>query len=514
MKDYTQGALVFTKNVLEDLIHFEKDSETYKKTFDAAFYVNGNVRFHAIHSSFRNEEDLKKIFELVDYIVESNGKGSVGINVKYVLTFPSEITDGIKKNLEDEAYITRSLHTCVEHVSGKDLIAFKRPFNFPFESYSHHFEDVAGIIQNPFTVVLSGKLVFAFDDIRTIEEFKKSAFIGTFCMRYEDTGGYNNRKTNDMRFDSSSDSWTDGSAPIWGDFPYKRCAIGLYTHYKNPNVFALSINPEKASRGGFSLTYLPNTEMDIEGAIESATASLFKDKSNPSAKEIISVLCSVSQDKRLAQFIDLRYTEDEFIFNSDETSSWDSNIFFRLNGNWRSNDGAIHDVHNLLLGAKRAVRMFSGIEDLLKELKASNENIVEYTQKEFKNAIKAFPMKFTGEKFDMKSDYSRLALSGNPKIRDLAKMILSRLDSEFDDVEVEDDLFELDDADAMATEFLNSSATFNNAIFNPSAIVHMPTMGDSKVIRRKRNEASQEIDEVMANNRLALRNLRRDDDES
>lgn len=457
MKDYSLGELFFTKNVTDELIGIDESTDLYKHLLSESIRNNTrNITFTATHFRMTNEDLLKKLYDIVDYIVEADGKGEVGINISYILTLPSEVTEELKVHLNDANYIEAALRECLDGESGKDHKGLTKPFNFPIEAPTYYISDIKGIIKNPYNIAITGKLVFRYWDVESINNFKKEAFLGTFCRKHEDGGGYNGRRDHMLKFQSSSDSWIDSDFQMWKDFPYKKCAIGLYVHYKNPNVFSLKTEVGASSRGSFELTYLPSTEMDIDGAIESATASLFEKQNEPTAKEMLSILSSISKDKRISQFIDLRYSETgSFIFNPEETASWDSNIYFKLDGSWRTTSGALSDVHKLLLGAKRAVRMFSGVEELLKELKEKDIEIIPYVQNEFKAEILANPMEFVGEEYRLKSSYARLTLSGNPKIRDLAKMILGRLEAEtasFDDDE--DDCDDESEDDSLETDIL------------------------------------------------------------
>lgn len=440
MKEYSFAELFFTMDTCRLFVGLDPstDQEKIDEIMESAMITYG--RNYIPHTKRIRPEDYEKLNEMTKAIVDSNGDEEIFIKMHFNVCFPFPISDGLKKKLTLESYLNGAFREAIRGVAGEKGLG--KPFNLPFESCNNRIENAIGKIENPYTISAQADLIFSEFKRQDVDDFKKKTCLGTFSRERMRQSS----RDSEMKFRTTEDGWRNSDYRMWDLFPYDSTYLGLYVYFANPNIFNLMPAYNSDMRGDFELVFLPKSEMDIDKAIEAAAGSLFNSKT-PSACEVISVLTAVCNDKRLSQFVDLHYSKNdkdaEINFIDDVSSCFNSNVYFKLCSTWYNTETALNDIKNCLLACKRAARMFNGLKDLLEELKSKNIEVIKYAQDMFKEAMFTNPFKFTGEEFKIENTFAKLMLSKNPKIHDLATLILSRIDEPAIDLEDDDEDIEV-----------------------------------------------------------------------
>ena len=488
MKEYSFGELFFTMDTCRLFIGYNPGTDKYNEIMTNSLRTLSRSFTPVVRPI--TYDNLEELNEITKSIIDTNGEEELFIKIHVRACYPSEVNEGLKANVLDKGYAFNVIRDALSSAAGEK--AMSKPFNFPITSRNFRIEKEEGKIENPHSIAIDGIVVFDSWDKSEIEKFRDNAYLGTFTRQYMKQSSMDS----ELKYVSSDNSWRSSDTRIWDEFPVESVYRGLYTHFANPNVFNLTLKDSTAKHGEFQLTFLPRAEMDIERAVEAATGSLFPKDRFATACEVISVLTAVSNDKRLQQFVGLHYKnyeqkETEIDFMEDQ-SSFDSKVFFRLSKDWCHTANALSDVRNLILSCTRAKRLFTGLKDLLEDLEKKNVNVIQYAQEEFKRAIFANPFAFTGEEFKIKNDYARLMLSRNPKIRDLASLILSRIEEPEPDPEEEDE--DLDDVGTIQVDGRMTIYEAEQAIKNAvdrmrNSISQYPKGIDSKISKNFLNAA-------------------------
>jgi len=438
MKEYSFAELFFTMDTCRLFLGLDPNTDQQKieAIMESAMITYGR-NYSPLTKRIR-PEDFEKLNEITKAIVDSNGDEEIFIKMRFNVCFPFPVSDKLKTKLTSESYLNGAFREAVRTVAGEKALG--KPFNLPFESCNNRIENVVGKIENPYTISAQADLIFSEFKRQDIDNFKQKTYLGTFSRERMRQSS----RDSEMKFRTTEDGWRNTDYRMWDLFPYDSVYLGLYVYFANPNIFTINPATNSEMRGDFELLFLPKSEMDIEKAIEAAAGSLFDSKA-PSASEVISVLTAVCNDKRLNQFVDLHYSKNdkdaEITFN-DDVSCFNSNVYFKLCSTWYNTESALRDVKDCLLACKRAARMFNGLKDLLEELKSKNIEVIKYAQDMFKEAMFTNPFKFTGEEFKIENTFARMMLSRNPKIHDLATLILSKIDES--SIGLEDDDEDID----------------------------------------------------------------------